>query len=72
MFGAYFEYELQSWDYAAGRLFVEEAGGRVTNCRGGELPIAKTSLLATNGHLHDAVLEIVTRNLPTSQLQRSG
>lgn len=63
MFGAYFEYELQSWDYAAGRLFVEEAGGRVTDCRGGELPIARTSILATNGLLHDAVLEIVRRNL---------
>jgi myo-inositol-1(or 4)-monophosphatase len=63
MFGAYFEYDLQSWDYAAGRLFVEEAGGRVTDCRGGELPIAKTSILATNGLLHDAVLNVVQRNM---------
>lgn len=63
-FGAFFEYELHSWDFAAGRLFVEEAGGRVTTCRGEPLPTAKTDILATNGYLHDAVLEIVRRHVP--------
>lgn len=63
-FGAFFEYELSPWDFAAGRLFVEEAGGRVTNCRGDELPLAKSSVLASNGKLHDAVLKIVSGNLP--------
>ena len=33
MFGAYFEYELAPWDFAAGSLFVEEAGGKVTHLR---------------------------------------
>lgn len=64
MFGAYFEYELAPWDFAAGRLFVEEAGGRVTDCRGEELAIAKTSLLASNGALHDTMLGIVSKYLP--------
>lgn len=64
MFGAYFEYELSPWDFAAGRLFVEEAGGRVTTCRGEALPIARTSVLASNGHLHEAVLEIVRARHP--------
>ncbi|NQV24720.1 MAG: inositol monophosphatase [Rhodopirellula sp.] len=63
-FGAFFEYELSPWDFAAGRLFVEEAGGRVTNCRGSQLPLAKSSVLATNGKLHDSVLAIVSGNLP--------
>ena len=58
--GAFFEYELSPWDFAAGRLFVEEAGGRVTNCLGEPLPVArKSTLLATNGALHEAALEIV-------------
>ena len=61
-FGAFFEYELAPWDFAAGCLFVQEAGGKVTTCRGEPLPIAKTSVLASNGLLHDAVLEIVTRH----------
>ena len=63
-FGAYFEYELSPWDFAAGRLFVEEAGGRVTTARGGPLPLAKSSILASNGLLHDAMLEIVRAHHP--------
>jgi myo-inositol-1(or 4)-monophosphatase len=58
-FGAFFEYELAPWDFAAGRLFVEEAGGRVTTCHGDPLPLAKTSVLATNGLLHDELVAIM-------------
>ncbi|APW62000.1 inositol monophosphatase family protein [Paludisphaera borealis] len=58
-FGAFFEYELAPWDFAAGRLFVEEAGGKVTTCHGEPLPLAKTSLLATNGPLHDDMVAIM-------------
>lgn len=61
MYGAYFEYQLSAWDFAAGRLFVEEAGGRVTTCQGEPLPLAKSSVLASNGHLHDTVLNIVNK-----------
>ena len=64
MFGAFFEYELAPWDFAAGRLFVEEAGGRVTDCLGGDLPLARSSVLASNGRLHDAVLEVVRGHFP--------
>jgi myo-inositol-1(or 4)-monophosphatase len=64
MFGAYFELELSPWDYAAGRLFVEEAGGRVTTCSGEPLPLARTSILASNGPLHEAVLGVVRDHLP--------
>ena len=64
MLSAYFEYELSPWDFAAARLFVEEAGGRVSSCEGQPLPLAKTSILATNGILHDQVLEVLTRHAP--------
>ncbi|MFO0903067.1 MAG: inositol monophosphatase family protein [Pirellulales bacterium] len=63
-FDGFFEYELAPWDFAAGRLFVEEAGGRVTDCRGLDLPLAKSSVLATNGRLHESILELVRRRLP--------
>jgi len=62
--GAYFEYTLAPWDFAAGRLFVEEAGGRVTTCAGGPLPLAQSTILASNGRLHDAMLAIVGEHLP--------
>lgn len=64
LFGAYFEYALSPWDFAAGCLFVEEAGGRVTTGRGEPLPMASTSILATNGPLHEAALEIVRAHHP--------
>jgi myo-inositol-1(or 4)-monophosphatase len=63
-FGAFFEYQLAPWDFAAGRLIVEEAGGRVTTCRGEPLPLRLSSVLASNGTLHDAVLRIVQAHLP--------
>lgn len=66
-FGAFFEYELAPWDFAAGRLILEEAGGRITTCRGAPLPLAKTSLLASNGLVHEAVLEVVRAHHPQSK-----
>ena len=62
--GAYFEYTLSPWDFAAGRLFVEEAGGRVTDCLGQPLPLGRSSVLASNGRLHDAMLAIVEPKYP--------
>jgi myo-inositol-1(or 4)-monophosphatase len=61
MFGAFFEYELSPWDFAAGRLFVEEAGGKITTCKGDELKLEKSTVLASNGKLHETMLEIVSR-----------
>jgi myo-inositol-1(or 4)-monophosphatase len=66
-FGAFFEYELSPWDFAAGRHFVEEAGGTVTTCRGDRLPLAVSTVLATNGHLHDAMLKVVEPHVPKSR-----
>jgi myo-inositol-1(or 4)-monophosphatase len=65
-FDAFFEYELAPWDFAAGRLFVEEAGGRVTTCQGAEVPLERTTVLASNTLLHEAMLEIVSRLCPRS------
>jgi myo-inositol-1(or 4)-monophosphatase len=68
MYGGYFEYELSPWDFAAGRLIVEEAGGQVSNCDGGELPIGtRSALLASNGLLHADMLKIVRQHLPTAK-----
>lgn len=63
-FGAYFELELSPWDFAAGRLFVEEAGGRVTTAHGEPLPLTRSGILATNGRLHGAMLDVVAKHWP--------
>ncbi len=67
--GAYFEYTLAPWDFAAGRLFVEEAGGKVTDCKGLPLPLRQTSILASNLLLHEAMLEVVNRRRPVSLIE---
>ena len=59
LFGGYFEFELAPWDYAAGKLFVEEAGGRVTDCAGNPKLLGNSSLLASCPGLHPALLEQV-------------
>ena len=66
-YGAFFEYQLSPWDFAAGRLFVEEAGGRVTTSTGEELPMQKTGILASNGRLHEAVLKIIAPHAPAKE-----
>ena len=63
-FGAYFEYQLSPWDFAAGQLIVEESGGKVTTCEGLALPLKVSTVLATNGVLHPEVLDIVKRHAP--------
>lgn len=45
----YFELKLSPWDYAAGSLIVEEAGGVVTTVEGEQITLDKPcSVLATN------------------------
>ncbi len=63
-FGSFFEYQLSPWDYAAGRLFVEEAGGLVTDAQGEPLGLEKTGVVASNTLLHPVMLEITRRHHP--------
>lgn len=63
-YGAFFEYQLSAWDFAAGRLLVEEAGGTVTTCRGSDLPLEKTSVLACSRGLHETMCRITSRHHP--------
>jgi myo-inositol-1(or 4)-monophosphatase len=61
---AFFEYQLSPWDFAAGSLFLTEAGGQITDARGEPLPIATSSVLATNSRLHEPLQTITARHLP--------
>jgi len=55
----YAELDLKPWDLAAARIIVEEAGGRFTDFDGRD-SIYTGSAVATNGHLHDAVLALLS------------
>jgi len=52
----FWEFHLQPWDLAAGRLLVEEAGGRLTDAEGGAHRLDSPSILASNGILHGQML----------------
>ncbi len=52
----YWELRLGPWDAAAGSLMVEEAGGRVTSLTGGPLDLRAPQIVASNGHIHDEML----------------
>lgn len=60
-FDAYFEYNLNSWDVAAGAYLVQQAGGQIMNFGGGDEFIEKREILATNFHVTDEILTTIKR-----------
>jgi myo-inositol-1(or 4)-monophosphatase len=58
---AFWEFKLRWWDVAAGRILVEEAGGRFTAHHGGEVDWSWPSPLATNGWLHEQMMELLAK-----------
>lgn len=61
-FDAFFEYNLNSWDVAAGAYLVQQAGGNILNFSGGDEFIEKREILATNGLLNAEMLETLQRH----------
>lgn len=55
----FWESDLKPWDIAGGALIVAEAGGRVTTLTGTPFTSRGGHILATNGHLHDAMLDVI-------------
>ena len=62
-------YKENIWDHAAGYIIVKEAGGTVTDSSGKSLDFSSgrklhgnKGVLATNGAIHEAVLQAVRKN----------
>lgn len=58
-FDGYWESDLQPWDVAAGMLLVREAGGFVTDFRGGDRAIERSEFLAGNDAIHSKLHKLV-------------
>jgi len=56
-FEGFWELKLNPWDKAAGTLLVTEAGGRVSDVRGGIFNLLGDDVFASNGLVHDQMLE---------------
>jgi myo-inositol-1(or 4)-monophosphatase len=58
-FDGYWESKIQPWDVAAGALIVAEAGGQVTTVTGGPFRSRSGSVLASNGRIHQLMLDVI-------------
>lgn len=57
----YWEMHLNPWDWAAGALLVEEAGGTVTDLQGEPWQSSHKGLVATNGLFHRELIKELAR-----------
>jgi len=53
---AFWEFNLNPWDTAAGILLVEESGGHVTDFAGNPVKLASHEVLASNGLIHQELV----------------
>lgn len=63
-FDGFWEVRLSPWDMAAGTVILSEAGGIVTDLAGGTHSIYGKELVASNGLIHPAMLEILRQGTP--------
>ena len=59
-FEGFWEDGLSPWDIAAGALLIQEARGKVTNFNDEPLDIYNEQVLASNGLIHDAMMDVLT------------
>jgi myo-inositol-1(or 4)-monophosphatase len=55
----FWELRLGAWDVAAASLFVEEAGGRISNLVGDVMNLDAPAVVASNGRIHDEMLAVL-------------
>lgn len=53
------EYSDKVWDFAAGLLLVEEAGGKATDFAGGKWTLNTVGYVASNGVIHKDILKMI-------------
>jgi myo-inositol-1(or 4)-monophosphatase len=58
----FWEFELSPWDFCAGKLLIEEAGGMVTGKRGEGIALARKGfIVASNGMMHRRMLAVINK-----------
>jgi len=55
-YDGFYEYGLHAWDIAAGILLIREAGGSLSDFRGGQDPLFSEDIVCSNGHIQEEFL----------------
>jgi myo-inositol-1(or 4)-monophosphatase len=71
-FEAFYEYGLKPWDVAAGALIVQQAGGRITDFDSGNKYIFGAEVVASNGRIHEELMQIVSKYFPAGNQDDNG
>ena len=58
-FDGFWEMKLHAWDVAAGSLMVTEAGGRMSDFKGGTFSIDGKEMVSSNGLIHGEMLDVL-------------
>jgi myo-inositol-1(or 4)-monophosphatase len=56
---AYWEYDLSSWDIAAGALLIKEAGGKFTDLSNEDFNLRTRRICGSNGLVHNELINIL-------------
>lgn len=62
-FDGFWEVTLNPWDMAAGVVILGEAGGAVTDFKGNPHSIYGQELVASNGPIHQAMLDVLQEDV---------
>lgn len=67
-YDGFWEVSLRPWDYAAGKVILEEAGGQFTNFEGSPYEVFEEGpVVASNGILHDQILNNIKATMEKSR-----
>ena len=62
-FEGFWEFGLSPWDVCAGGIILTEAGGKVSDWDGSPMPFSGNRILATNGHIHGEMMDVLRKDL---------
>lgn len=60
-FDGFFEYSLQPWDIAGGAFLIQEAGGLITDFKGGNNFLFGGQVIAASPAIHEAMLTVIEK-----------
>lgn len=68
-FDGFYEYALNPWDVAAASLIVQEAGGKVTDWRGGDAWLFGERIIAGNEAIHGFLMNAIKEHFSESEIR---